>query len=941
MAPLKHGVTELIGRDDEVTVLRAWWRAAPREGGRVVVVTGEPGIGKSALLLACLAGAEQDGLAVALSQCWEGGGSPPYWPWSELLPSIGIPLTGALRPIVEGVQTGCERPLTPDPSSRLLMFDAVVDALAERSSQVPVLLAMDDVHAADEASLELLRFVAPRMAEVAGLLVVTHRTSEASAEAEHALAEVAKTSEALHLSSLASAAAAVLARQLSAGAVPTHNLARIVAASEGNPFFLRELVRWYHGDPDRAGFPLAVKASIRARLQRLAPATQRVLRAAAVLGREFWLDDVVRMLTTTESEVDVALGEGIAAGMLEMQGGQRVRFAHALFAEVLLGDLAPATRSRLHADAGHALEARLARHPAAEGLSQLARHFLSAPRHLASTKGVRYGLLAAGDAEGRLAFEHAMRLYAQIRQVATEGDGWLEAEIGLGLGTCLWKLSRWEEARVEFRRAYAAAERGCDVNLQARAALGFAGQHESGPLSSEGIALLEAALALEDLPDTVVAALLARLAHALGWAGDLERANRLADRAVVLARDSGDEGLFVFALRGRQSALCDPDRVHERLATARDMVRRTTAGLPDQEIFARGWEVSSSMIAGRLLEAEAALRDFQLVAERLQEPVHLWCVAAWGGSLAAARGDFGAARSAADDALATGGISYLCRYYHTLQLLPIYRAWDRTDELIPDLEALARGRSEPVWQLSYALCLAEGGGRNKAIALLNRFLDETFPALVRDQYWILALALTGMLGVTLGSERAARVARTALAPYPERPVTEEAGFMVLDTVAAVLGELDLLLGEPKAAAEQFADGAEMARRNLMLPALARCLLGRARALSLLNDSADSVHAATEARDIAVELGMPRLLRDAEGVLSAASSRDPFCTLTASEERVVSLVAEGLTNPEIAKRLYVSSRTVQTHLYNVFAKLKVSTRAELAARAVRRNQPSGL
>lgn len=941
MAPLKHGTTDLIGRDDEVAVLRALWRAAPRQGGRVVVVTGEAGIGKSALLLACLAGADQDGFAVASSQCWEGGGSPPYWAWAELLPPVGIPLTGALRPILQGAKTVGERPLTPDLSSRLLTFDAVVNALVEQSSQVPVILAIDDVHAADEASLELLRFVAPRMAEVAGLLVVTHRTNEVSAEAEQALAEVAKTSDVLHLSGLASAAAAALARQLSSDAVPTDSLARIVGVSEGNPFFLRELVRWHHGDPDRAGFPLAVTASIRARLQRLAPTTQRVLCSAAVLGREFWLEDVVRMLSTTESEIDVALGEGIAAGMLETQGGRRVRFAHALFAEVLLGDLAPATRSRLHADAGHALEARLAKDPTAEGLSQLARHFLPAPRDLASTKGVRYGLLAAGDAEGRLAFEHAIRLYAQIRQVATEGDARLEAEIGMGLGTCLWKLSRWEEARVEFRRAFAAAERGCDVNLQARAALGFAGQHESGPLPSEGITLLETALALEGHPDPVVAALLARLAHALGWAGDLERANRLADRALILARDSGDEGLLVFALRGRQAALSDPDRLQERLQTACEMVRRTTARLPDQEIFARGWQVSTSMNAGRLLEAEAALDDFRLVAERLREPVHLWCVAAWGSSLAAARGDFGVARSAADDALATGGISYLCHYYHTLQLLPIYRAWDRTAELIPDLEALARSRSEPVWQLSYALGLAEGGRRNKATALLNRFLDETLPDLVRDQYWILALALTGMLGVTLGSERAGRVARVALAPYPERPVTEEAGFMVLDTVAAVLGELDLFLGEPKAAAEHFADGAEMARRNMMLPALARCLLGRARALSLLNDSAASVYAAIEARDIAAELGMPGLQRNAESVLSVASSHDPFCALTASEERVVALVAEGLTNPEIAKRLYVSSRTVQTHLYNVFAKLKVSTRAELAARAVRRNQRSGL
>lgn len=138
-------------------------------------------------------------------------------------------------------------------------------------------------------------------------------------------------------------------------------------------------------------------------------------------------------------------------------------------------------------------------------------------------------------------------------------------------------------------------------------------------------------------------------------------------------------------------------------------------------------------------------------------------------------------------------------------------------------------------------------------------------------------------------------------------------------------------------------GAEVAAHNLMLPALARCLLGTARSLSMLGNADGAAKAATEAQAIAAELGMPRLQRQADAVASdARRSNDPFCDLTASEKRVVALVAEGLTNPEIGKRLYVSPRTVQTHLHNAFAKLKVSTRAELAARvAVRRNKPSGL
>ncbi len=410
----------------------------------------------------------------------------------------------------------------------------------------------------------------------------------------------------------------------------------------------------------------------------------------------------------------------------------------------------------------------------------------------------------------------------------------------------------------------------------------------------------------------------------------------------MLARESGDESLLVFALRGRQYALSHPNEIGERLTTARELVARTTARFPDQEAFARGWYVSHLIVAGQPLAAEDALRDFEVLAQRLRQPFHLYCAALWRSSLATARGNFAGGFAAADEALAIG-LEGLDRHLYAIQVLPIYRALDRTGELIAALEAVARGRPEPVWPLVHALALAEGGQHSAARMLLRRFVDDTVTTLVRDQFWLLAVGLVGLLSVALADEGAARVAKAELAPFRERLVTDDSGFLVLDTAAAVLGDLSLFLGQPEAALQEFATGAEVARHNLMLPGLSRCLLGRARAFGRLRDTAALAEALTEARGIADEVGMRSLLRQAKDLVeSVLPCDDPFTSLTASEQRVVALVAEGLTNPEIAARLYVSPRTVQTHLRNVFAKLGVSTRTELAARALgRRNRPSGV
>ncbi len=379
---MRGGGGPLVGRERELDVLSAWVARAGAGAGGVALVTGEPGIGKTRLLQEMAARAADQGFSVAWGRAYEVGGAPPYWPWIEILralfgrPGGRDPNAAALaRLLPELGGPGSER----GEADRFQLYDAVTSYLHGAAGREPLLLVLDDLHAADPSSLELCELVARQLGGMRVALLGSHRDVEArrSQAIDVSLGRLGRLGEVLELERLGLAAVEVLVSEAT-GRDDRESAQMIRDATEGNPLFVRELLRLL-ADRDRGaarpGVPAGVRAVIRERLALLAPATVALLQAAAVVGREFTISLAAEIAGVTAEAIEEAASEARAAELLGEAGPGRLRFSHALVAETLAADLPAVLRARHHRRAAEAIERRHADDPAPP-LDEIAHHWL-------------------------------------------------------------------------------------------------------------------------------------------------------------------------------------------------------------------------------------------------------------------------------------------------------------------------------------------------------------------------------------------------------------------------------------------------------------------------------------------------------------------------------------------------------------------------------------
>jgi eukaryotic-like serine/threonine-protein kinase len=370
--------TPFVGREAELAALTADLEVAAGGRGGVVVLAGEPGIGKTRLAEELAAAAAARGALVLWGRCWEGEGAPAFWPWVQVVrtyvegsdPAVLRQEMGAgAADIAQVVPAVRERlpdlpappPLEPE-AARFRLFDSLAGFLRAAAARRPLLLVLDDLHWADAPSLALLRFVG-RELEDAGLLVVgIYRHTEVD-RGHPLLGTLADLTRGQHrrrllLGGLDQREVASFVA-LVAGVEPALGLAAAVhRRTDGNPFFVAEVVRLLvsqgrlghaqAGSPvPAAGLPEGVKAVVAERLGRLSDGCQGVLEVAAVLGREFELRALQPASGLDPGRLLELLEEAEAARVIaEVPGGLgRWRFAHALVREVLYEACRPAAGS--------------------------------------------------------------------------------------------------------------------------------------------------------------------------------------------------------------------------------------------------------------------------------------------------------------------------------------------------------------------------------------------------------------------------------------------------------------------------------------------------------------------------------------------------------------------------------------------------------------------
>ncbi|MDQ4064823.1 MAG: protein kinase, partial [Actinomycetota bacterium] len=395
-----------VGRDKELEHLRGALDATFSGSGRLVLLSGEPGIGKTRTAEELMTYARLRDAKVLLGRCYEGEGAPAYWPWMQAIRSYVHDVdsntlaaemgSGAahIAQVVSDVRQRLpdvpEAPALEPEQARFQLFDSITGFLKNASSATPIVLVLDDLHWADTSSLLLLEFVARELRDMRVLVIGTYREEELGRQ--HPLSQAlgnlsrARLSDRVVLRGLTQDEVGHFI-ELSAGISPsTDLLADVYAQTEGNPFFVGEIVRLLVAEgrleqrvrPDRSwSVPQSIREVIGRRLDRLSPRCNSLLSLAAVIGRDF--DLKVLQQATDEHDVLDVLEEALDARIVAEVGGTigRYRFSHALIKDTLYEELRTARRIAAHHKVGQALEMLYEKDVDAHA-AELAHHFLEA-----------------------------------------------------------------------------------------------------------------------------------------------------------------------------------------------------------------------------------------------------------------------------------------------------------------------------------------------------------------------------------------------------------------------------------------------------------------------------------------------------------------------------------------------------------------------------------
>jgi class 3 adenylate cyclase len=906
-----------VGRERELAELAAWLEESLSERGRLVLIGGEPGIGKSRLLEEFARRAEAKGARVVGGSCWEGGGAPVYWPWIQvlrrLLPSARAIRSRAthlarllpeLRERLPDLTAAPAALLTESDVERFDLFVAVAATLREAAAERALVVTLEDLHAADRSSLLLLSFLTRENRDSRLLVAGTFRDLEAKdAPLGDLLDRLSRDGARLALLGLDRREVEDLVERTLGRRPPVAALAAIHEATAGNPLFVRELARLLasEGRLDSAGrtpsahalaIPAGVRQAVHRRLALLSNGCRELLSAASVFGRECELAPLAESAGLDRERALALLDEAIAAGMVAEAASAPGRFAftHGQVRETLYADLAYRRRIELHLRAGEALERRCAA-DLEPHLDELALHFWHAAALGNAERAIGYALRAGERASGALAHDEAAASYERALALldrAAPDDGRC-ASVLLRLGEARSRAGDPEAARESFGSAASLCRRLGDARGLARAALGLGAGGFGGlwaisrTRQAELVPLLEESAAGLGAADEVLRAkVLARLATALHFAPGSERREAASREAVEAARRTQDLGALAFALSARHYALCGPERVQERLAIAEEIVALAERA-SDRELALEGraWRIVDLVEFGEPARAAQEIEVYAQLAEALRQPFWLWYAVQWKAMHAALTGRLVEGERLARQALEIGRRAQEENAAHTFGVQAWVLHWLRGEiaEAVALVERMvARYPAFPGWKYTLALLYAESGREDEA----RRELDPAALAGDREAfhpaYAPLFLALLAETCALLGDARWAAPLYEALRSFARLFVV--GGHEVNECYGSVshyLGILAATMQRWDAASAHFDEALAANAREGARPFEARSAYEWAHALLASGREGErerASHLLARALAIARELGMQRLVGQAEALLQAAATISP-------------------------------------------------------------------
>ncbi|MEC3956970.1 AAA family ATPase [Nocardia sp. CDC153] len=908
-----HSTTPFVGRIRELAILVEALDSVVAGAGRMVLIAGEPGVGKTRLADLLAERARRRGLRAVRGRGLDDEGSPPYWP---------------LREILKSWHDGAEQLLVAPSSSsaeRYALFESVTDYLSRAATPTGLVIVLDDVQWLDPGSQAYLTYLARDIARMPILVVATYRDTEVvgNEPLRRTLSTLADEPgvTGLRLGGLTeSEVDTLLTELLGAGGAA----ADVCRRTRGNPFFVTELARVLSDDVN-AALPERIRDAVRSRLDRLTPPCRDIVTAAATVGSGAGTGALAALSGHPMPTVLAALDEAAAAAILSSTG----EFEHDLVRETARVETPTARRLELHRRMAEYLAHRV---DAADRVAEIAFHLLAALPVGDPAAAATWAERAAERALTQLAWEEAARLYGRAAEVS--------ADAGFG------ELDR---SRMLIGKAKAQA-RGNDIDGARESVLAAA---ELARAVHDGAGIAEAALALEGITDNWIqprkplyeeafellpdgdsplrARLLAHWAIQLAYRAPEEAEARSA-LALAMAERTGDRTALREALRARQITRGGPDGVTERLTLGDRMIALGREDDDDYVVFwGHLWRFDALVQSGRIDHADAELIAVGRCAERLRSPLARWHLTRSSAALALGRGRFEQARELGERALALarsashiGAVSPSLGFV-SLADVPTGRGRDRADEYC----AGAAAAFPPLRAFGAAMVL--GIGRRAEAERLYRTLlpFDSLPVFVR----LAVLADTAELAREFDDREMAAEIYRRLEPHAELFACNGAG------ITAVRGSVHLPLGRAAATQGRFDTAIRHLRaaievnRSAGLPPaaleaefeLARVLARRGRAGD--REQAQALAAATAAA--AAALGMVPLHERCQELAESLADHAPG-PLTPREREIAELVSRGLTNRQIAAALHIAERTAENHVQHILVKLGFTGRAQIAA-----------
>jgi class 3 adenylate cyclase len=908
----------VIGRADELAALdEAFKTAEAGQSCRTVLISGEPGQGKTTLVAEAARRAHERGALVLLGRCNEDLGVA-YQPFRELLGHyVTHAPERALRHHVESHGGEIERlvpalrqrlPDLPEPTltdpetERYLLYGAVVGLLEVASRAGPVLVVIDDLHWADKPTLQLLGHLVEQSTSTALLVVGTFRDAELSGT--HPLSEALGAlrrepgMERLQLGGLDDLEVVTFLETAAgheldkAGVDLAHAVYR---DTDGNPFFVAELLlhlvesgtivqnddgRWVPAHPgDDIVLPESVREVIDARVSRIGSAAAKMLKLAAVIGRDFGLDLLSEVTGLVEENLLDLLDEA-QAGVLVREVPDalgRYTFAHALIQRTLYDDLGPTRRARAHLQVAEALEQLHGDDLNHAG--ELAHHYLLATHPTRTDKALTYALRAGEAALVALAPDEAARYFMQALELLDaqrDFDLRLKIDLLIGLGTAQRQVGNQAFRTTLLEAAYRARDLGEGERLVEATLANSRGSFFSsfGVIDAERVEVIEAALdALAETDSSSRARLLSKLCNELAW-GPAERRLSLARSAQAMARRIGDVATRVEVTFDCAASLRIPSLADEVRADMLEAIALVeTLGDPILNYWAAANMAIEAVRAGDFELAAASLDAQTELAAKLQQPMLVWLATYMRVTDASLHGDTRLAEELASSALEIGtasGQPDAFPFYGT-QIMVIRLQQGRIGELVSLIaEIVEQNPGVPSYRGALAAAALDAGDEASARRLVQEAAADGF-ALPMDTAWLDGIVMYARPTIELAIPSAASALFKLLAPF-HRQVPHQ-GLLCHEPVAMFLGALASVLGRYGESETYFEESSERCVAGSMRFAEAYTNMLWGRMLRTRNEPGDADRARgllEQARESAATRGYAMVERQANAELSNMS-----------------------------------------------------------------------